>query len=233
MNERNDITDDAMIDRLVDGELSGDERRELLASFDVQPDGWRRCALAFLEAQTWRSQMRQIVAPNAISPVSRDASAATLESSRPSKRYGGAWLAAAAALLVAFGLGRQLGVGERAELNQTQIASVEQATPRLPVDLKPQDRPTGDAVTLVVNDHRGVPQRVSVPLVEGRRLGAHFSDTPHWSSPELERRLDAQGLTFAAHRRYAPMYFEQQNQKIPFIVPVDDAVVTPVSRPVY
>jgi hypothetical protein len=64
-------------------------------------------------------------------------------------------------------------------------------------------------------------------------LGAQFSGTPHWSSPELERRLDAQGLNLAAHRRYAPMYFEQQNQKIPFIVPVDDAVVTPVSRPVY
>jgi hypothetical protein len=233
MDERSNITDDAMIDRLVDGELSGDERRELLTSLDAQPDGWRRCALAFLEAQTWRSDMRRIIAPAAVAPANTSTSAVATHVPQSSRRYGGAWLAVAAALLVAFGLGRQLGVGERAELNQAQLAGVEEAVPTPRANVDEAELPTGDAVTLVVNDHRGVPQRVSVPLVEGRRLGAHFSDTPHWSSPELERRLDAQGLNLAAHRRYAPMYFEQQNQKIPFIVPVDDAVVTPVNRPVY
>lgn len=231
MNERNDITDNAMIDRLVDGELSGDERRELLAALDAQPDGWRRCALAFLEAQTWRSEMKRIVAPVAI--VTTNSSVAAVPPSPSTRRYRGAWLAAAAALLVAFGLGRQLGVGERTELNEAQLAGVEEAAPVPRANIGEDRLPTGDAVTLVVNDHHGVPQRVSVPLIEGRRLGAHFSDTPHWSSPELVQQLDAKGLDLAARRRYAPMYFEQQNQKIPFIVPVDDAVVTPVSRPVY
>jgi hypothetical protein len=231
MNDRNYTTDDAMIDRLVDGELSGDERRELLAALDAQPDGWRRCALAFLEAQTWQSELKWIVAPVAIETT--NTSVATAASAQPSRRYGGAWLAAAAALLVAFGLGRPLGVGERTELDDAQLAGVEEAASIPPADIGEERLPTGDAVTLVVNDHRGVPQRVSVPLVEGRRLGAHFSETPHWSSPELEQQLDAKGLDFAARRRYAPMYFEQQNQRIPFIVPVDDAVVTPVSRPVY
>ncbi|MEZ6069045.1 MAG: hypothetical protein R3C10_01985 [Pirellulales bacterium] len=47
----NDIT---QLDRLVDGELSEQEREETLRRLDVQPDGWRRCALAFLEAQVWR-----------------------------------------------------------------------------------------------------------------------------------------------------------------------------------
>ena len=41
-------------DRLVDGELSEEERRELLAGLDNEPGGWRRCALAFLEAQCWK-----------------------------------------------------------------------------------------------------------------------------------------------------------------------------------
>ena len=40
-----------LIDRLVDGELSEHERRTLLESLDTTPDGWRRCALTFLEAQ--------------------------------------------------------------------------------------------------------------------------------------------------------------------------------------
>jgi hypothetical protein len=44
------------LDLLVDGELSETERRQLLDSLDREPDGWRRCALAFLEAQCWKKE---------------------------------------------------------------------------------------------------------------------------------------------------------------------------------
>jgi hypothetical protein len=44
-------------DRLVDGELSESQRKELLTSLDQAPDGWRRCALAFLEAQCWKKEL--------------------------------------------------------------------------------------------------------------------------------------------------------------------------------
>jgi anti-sigma factor RsiW len=47
----------AAIDRLVDGELSEVERRELLLRLENDPEGWRRCALAFLEDQAWRSAL--------------------------------------------------------------------------------------------------------------------------------------------------------------------------------
>jgi hypothetical protein len=47
--------DDRLFDRLVDGELPDRERRVLLQRLEAQPDGWRRCALAFLEAQAWRA----------------------------------------------------------------------------------------------------------------------------------------------------------------------------------
>jgi hypothetical protein len=55
---------DQWIDRLVDGELSDDERRALLAKLDAEPDsgGWRRCALAFLEAQAWREAFAPVAA---------------------------------------------------------------------------------------------------------------------------------------------------------------------------
>ena len=52
--------DDSRFDRLVDGELSEAERRELLAGLDSEPGGWRRCALAFLEAQCWKQEFGAI-----------------------------------------------------------------------------------------------------------------------------------------------------------------------------
>lgn len=59
-NERekqvSDVTEERL-DRLVDGELSRDEYRALLESLDREPDGWRRCALAFLEAQAWQREL--------------------------------------------------------------------------------------------------------------------------------------------------------------------------------
>jgi hypothetical protein len=240
MNDSTHSHDDVLIDRLVDGELSADERQQLLAGLDAQPDGWRRCALAFLEAQTWRSEMRRIVPPVAAAGAGKDCIASpqsTTTAPHPPRgwtRYSGAWLAVAAALMVAFGLGRQLGVGERTDLHNVQVAEAQKSTATSSKAADERQAATGDAVTLVVNDHRGVAHRVQVPLVEGRRLGEEFTETPNWSSsPELARRLDEQGLGLTAVRRYAPLYFEQHNQRIPFIVPVDDAVVTPVNRPVY
>ncbi len=52
--------DERQIDRLVDGELNEAQRRELLLALDRSPDGWRRCALAFLEAQCWGEALRAI-----------------------------------------------------------------------------------------------------------------------------------------------------------------------------
>jgi hypothetical protein len=46
-----------LLDQLVDGELPEVERRKLLLRLDTEPDGWRRCALAFLEAQSWREAL--------------------------------------------------------------------------------------------------------------------------------------------------------------------------------
>src|SRR5207253_643240 len=55
-----DDLDERLLDHLVDGELADDERRELLMQLEKEPDGWRRCALAFLEAQTWRQALAPV-----------------------------------------------------------------------------------------------------------------------------------------------------------------------------
>jgi hypothetical protein len=50
---------DELIDLLADDALDAPRRTALLRSFDAMPgqDGWRRCALALLEAQSWRRAM--------------------------------------------------------------------------------------------------------------------------------------------------------------------------------
>ena len=61
MNERDDFLNlDRQIDRLVDGELSGDEYREVLMLVDEEEDGWRRCATAFLEAQAFGQEFQSV-----------------------------------------------------------------------------------------------------------------------------------------------------------------------------
>jgi hypothetical protein len=58
------LVDQRLLDLLVDGELPEGQRRGLLSSLDHKPDGWRRCALAFLEAQTWQRELGAVVPAN-------------------------------------------------------------------------------------------------------------------------------------------------------------------------
>lgn len=50
------------LERLVDGELSYSQIRDLLIAIEREPDGWRRCAMTFLEEQTWRGEFVQSLA---------------------------------------------------------------------------------------------------------------------------------------------------------------------------
>ena len=46
------------LDRLVDGQLAPQEYRELLRQVEKDPDGWRQCALAFLQHQAMEKELR-------------------------------------------------------------------------------------------------------------------------------------------------------------------------------
>ncbi len=105
-----------VLDRLVDDELSADQRRELLAALDDEPGAWRRCALAFLEAQAWRGQLSRLAVEPVVAAAGSAGSArigntttagnATASRSGVSRgAFWGASLAIAASLLVAFVLG--------------------------------------------------------------------------------------------------------------------------------
>jgi hypothetical protein len=105
-----DRDDDRLIDRLVDGELPEPGRRALLARLDAAPDGWRRCALAFLEAQCWREALGPVAAP--AGAVARAAGRAVGPPPAPARLR---WLAATAAgMLAAFALGWSVRGGDPA-----------------------------------------------------------------------------------------------------------------------
>lgn len=54
---------DPNLDLLVDGELPEDQRTELLMQLDQREDGWKHCALRFLETQSWQSALKKNSAP--------------------------------------------------------------------------------------------------------------------------------------------------------------------------
>lgn len=60
------------IDLLVDGELEDQGRKNLLRQLDRSPDGWKFCALAFLEAQMFQQAMcreRRVPATRSLNPA--------------------------------------------------------------------------------------------------------------------------------------------------------------------
>jgi anti-sigma factor RsiW len=224
MQDNNDV----LFDRLVDGELSADERRLLIASLDDRADGWRRCALAFLEAQAWSREMERIVAepnPYPAQPATSVNRQGTARSTTQTPSY--TWLAIAAGLLMAFGLGWQL---RQPAARQGMELAIDSPPPPQTVE---RGLSNGDAITLVVQNQHGQPQRVRVPLVEAAQLGQQFASAPQWAVPAVREQFEERGLDLQTRRRYAPLFFEQQGRVVPMIVPVDDAVITPVSRPFY
>jgi hypothetical protein len=55
--------DDDFIDRIVDGAMTPCQLRAAIDRLDREPDGWKRCAVAFLEAQCWREAFRTLDQP--------------------------------------------------------------------------------------------------------------------------------------------------------------------------
>jgi hypothetical protein len=99
----NDVENDLqlLLDRLVDGDLQGDEYRRLLLDLEKQPDGWRQCALAFLQAQALRREFQSQRQPHVVQrPL-----AATQPLASRRRRLVELLLAAAAGILIALPVG--------------------------------------------------------------------------------------------------------------------------------
>src|SRR4051794_18532172 len=175
-------SDANLFDRLVDGELTQPERRSFLESLDQRPDGWRRCALAFLEAQSLGEELRllaraqdRVILPKVTHPVAPASKERSVH--EPGRATGVQWLAIAAGLVMAFGLG-WLGRERGVQFAGSGPSGDQQLTPG-PVSAASAN--LGNALTFFVRDNAGKQLPVHVPLVDAdtldRQFGTKFQPT--------------------------------------------------------
>jgi hypothetical protein len=81
--DANNPLNDPFIDRIVDGELTPAELSVAIDRLDHEPDGWKRCGLAFLEAQCWRESFR---AMGQSTPLTIERRSLSLPPAIPSRR---------------------------------------------------------------------------------------------------------------------------------------------------
>lgn len=231
----------ALLDRLVDGELSSDERRALLRRLEEEPEGWRRCALAFLEAQALRESLGSLAselrspraAGRAAAMAAAPSEAAPIEiASRPQRlaaasprRFDmlGMFLAAAASFLIAFFLGVNSGsftgrAPVAAPPGATQLAHSSTA-PGAPLQATPVEWNT---LPLVVNSN-GQSHEMHVPVATGPQADVTLLEEQPQRLPDaVERRLRRQGYEVNYDRELVDMPLEDGRKAV---LPVDNVRV--------
>lgn len=234
--------DDRTLDLLVDGELSPAARRKLLIQLDRIPDGWRRCALAFLEAQSWREEFGSLsrpAAPLPIAPAVRPASRRYL-----TRRNLGTAAAMAASFLLALVLSFQMryrwdSPAPPAVPGPATMAGNQgdgSATPAYAHETEAPSRPTGW-------DQAGRPwETVSLPVSRGasalelpaqERNAADETWWRHFPSaipPEMVHALQQSGHQVDLRRQWMPFPMKDGRR---LVVPVDEVDVHYVGTPTY
>ena len=69
MNEFTQPVGQEELDRMVDGELTEEQQQSFLARLEDSPVEWKRLALAYAEAQVWKSSFRETVSTADVRPA--------------------------------------------------------------------------------------------------------------------------------------------------------------------
>jgi len=231
MNEREL---EMQIERLVDGELSGEPYRRLLASLDDEPGGWRRCALAFLEAQALGQELPMVRRTLEKAEVSTEP--ASLETTPVPARSEISWLAIATSFLVAFGLGliapRFFTRQSQEEMVAGNLQKPGETGPTLtPASFDPRNLRNIGNLQLVADDGASGETR-QVPVYESEQnlndaLTGSFQGALPPMGPDLIDLLRGHGYDVRHEQQYVPATLEDGRQ---MIVPLEGYQITPVSR---
>ena len=215
------------IDRLVDGELDRESQRRLLLDFESQPARWRALALTFLEQDALRGDLAEAMLPvaSASTPMRMPSKAPNVPTSRTP------WLALAASVLVAFGIGALVGgVWNDAPLPPPAGRLVEQGTaPTVPeATAAPKSvagQPQSDAARsrvdrksidqepvkeqpwkMVFTDEKdGQGQPIELPVYQVRHDLRDLANLPAAIPPEVATALERSGHRIDRHRKIVPL----------------------------
>jgi hypothetical protein len=237
-----------LLDLLVDGELSDAQRRELLAWCEREPDGWRRCALAFLEAQDW-SQVLGGLTEKFSEPVVEQQSAArgdqtAQKSTAPSVtrpqaiwqlRRWGSMLAMAASVALAFTAGLWIHdagkIGRIVPGDPGAIHIVEDGKAPVRVPSGQPERAQADSMRLVGGGRAGAADEIQLPVMAGNELDSDWLLSQPAAMPDdVRRALERMGHQVEQRRQLVP-YRLGDGRRV--LVPVDQVDVRPVENRTY
>ncbi|MEN6405536.1 MAG: hypothetical protein ABFC77_03595 [Thermoguttaceae bacterium] len=222
-NPENPNLDDRPFDRLVDGEMNEAERRQLLAGLDRTPDGWRRCALAFLESQSWRETFGAIAQPK---PSVR---AATV-SPRPRSRWSGP-LRVVAAMAVCFLLAFWAGsLIEQARVERPVGSNdLAKTVPATPQKTRAAFAPSKPLQMVTVSSPSSGSFRV--PAVERANVDARWLESlPPAMPDDVMQAFHRAGHQVEQHRELMPVPLQDGRR---LVVPVDQVDVHYVGNETY
>ena len=239
-----------LLDLLVDGELSDDERRDLLGWCERAPDGWRRCALAFLEAQNWSQVLgdlteqapwraetagaagtedRQVGASRKVSaPVARPQSFWQV-------RQWGTMLAMAASVALAFTLGLWVrDAGKAGRIVPDDAASVRVVENNEAPVRRPSGRPEhgpANTLRLDVGGRPGAADEIQLPVMAGDEIAGDWLRAQPAAMPEeVQQALERLGHRVEQRRRLVPYRLDDGRR---VVVPIDQVEVQPVENRSY
>ena len=239
MSDKNST--DFRFDRLVDGELSADEYRAVVASLDDEPGGWRKCALAFLEAQALCGDLGQIRRSLDISEQASDEGGAAPASSRQSRWFELHTLfAIALSFLLAFTLGALAPRFFRSGPQEPKLAGNNSSAPQIAKVHLPQSggdlrqqafRPVGNVRLVMDGPANGSAETGDVPVYDvGNDLESFLNQERPALPPELIELLRQRGHEVERQEQYVPAQLDDGRQ---VIVPVERYLITPVSQRAY
>lgn len=222
-------SDDDRFDRLVDGELSEPQRRELLGTLDQEPGGWRRCALAFLEAQCWKEGLGSLVRPSKPAPVVPGR--APTSRTRSFRIYGGTVLAMAASFLLAFGLAAYwLGDGTTGPAPHGVVPKLAGIGPA-PIVAPPTAASSSPWQMVSLGAPDGGAGGLTIPAREYDRWDDQMMKNMPAAIPEnILKAFERTGHQVQRQRNLVPMRMDDGRV---LIVPVEQMEIQPVSGPVY
>ena len=192
---------ETMIDRLVDGELTDQEQRELLTACDEQPERWKDMALAYVEAQTWRTELSDLVEePQAPADTIRMEDHITPRpqlSSTPRRSTSWRMLQVAAMLFLSLTVGYGIG---------TINFDSPEKPPGSNVVIQPSAPVNGEQLVVWVPDQEsGGLQPMQVPVNNVTNLDRAKLDQHKELSRELSDALIDDGHEVTQHRTWHPV----------------------------